>query len=1015
MIGARFSDPFIRRPVLSIVVSLVIAVLGLFALTKLPVREYPAFEAPFVQVVTAFPGASAEQVEQLLSVPIERAASAVNGVDLVTSVSAPGLSTVQVAFGTGTDPGRAADEVRARIAAILGQLPRSAGLPDVSQPSADAVPVVYLSLSAQDRDARELTELARRVVQPRLAALPGVAQAQLFGERRHAVRIGFDPLALAARELTPADLAQALRQGNADQPLGEIARGGARLPVVARTAPHLPEEFGQLPLRAGADPMLPLSEVARIRVGAEAEDSGVLLAGRPALAIGVLRQSNANALSVAAAVRAEQPAIAAALPPGVTLEVSFDGSLYVEASVRGVFSAMGEAVLLVTAVILLFLGALRPTLVTAVTIPLSLLGTCGFLLAAGFTLNTFTLLAMVLAVGLVVDDAILDVENTQRHIGLGHAPMEASFIASREIGFAIVATTATLAAVFLPIGLMPGPVGALFREFAFTLAAAVTISGLISRTLSPMLSGRVLTARRGRLQRLSEAFSAWLAAAYGHLLRPLLRWRWVALPAAIGLLVLAAGSATRLPTEIVPREDPGYVMVRFQGPAGASAAAMEAGARAVHAVFATVPEGAASLVVTGTPAREEGFAFLGLSPWSERARSADEIGRAIAPAIAAIPGIAAAVADPSPFAGGGQAPLQAFLRGTGTRAQVDEAMRLLRERAQRLPELANIQTQEGRVLPRLEVSLDPAMAADRKVAAGTVLDAVSLALGGQVVTRFAWQGALLAVILELEDGARAAEALGEIQVRNTEGELVPLSLLLRTQIAGGPDALRRFAQLPAARLTADPTPGVPLGSAVAAVEAAAREVLPPGVSLDFDGPARQLRQADAQVGVVFLLALVFIYLFLAAQFESFRDPLIVLAAVPFALAGAAAGLGALGGTLNSYSAIGLIALVGLTAKNGILIVEFINQLRDEGHDFAEAIAEGAMLRLRPVLMTSAATILGALPLMLESGPGAGGRQQIGTVIVAGMAAGTLVSLLVVPLLYRVIARRRRPALPVPPE
>jgi multidrug efflux pump len=1015
VIGARFSDPFIRRPVLATVLSLAIAVVGLFALTRLPVREFPAFEAPFVQVVTAFPGASAEQVEQLLSVPIERAASAVNGVDLVTSVSAPGLSTVQVAFGSGVDPGRAADEVRARLSAILGQLPRAAGLPDISQPSADAVPVVYLSLASPGRDARELTELARRVVQPRLVALPGVAQAQLFGERRHAVRIGFDPMALAARDLAPADLAQALRVGNADQPLGEVAQAGARVPVIARTAPRLPEEFGSLPLRAGSDYVVTLSHVAQVRMGSEAEDSAVLLAGRPALAIGVLRQSTANALSVAAAVRAELPAIAAALPAGVTLEVSFDGSLYVAASVQGVFSAMGEALLLVTAVILLFIGALRPTLVTAVTIPLSLLGTCGFLLAAGFTLNTFTLLAMVLAVGLVVDDAILDVENTQRHIRLGLAPMDASFIASREIGFAIVATTATLAAVFLPIGLMPGAVGALFREFAFTLAAAVIISGLISRTLSPMLSGRVLSARQGRLQKLAEGFSARLAAGYGRVLRPVLRWRWVALPLAVGLLVLAAGGATRLPSEIVPREDPGYVMVRFQGPPGASSAVMEAGARAVHAVFETVPERAASLVVTGTPAREEGFAFLGLAPWAERGRSAAEIGRAIQPTIAMIPGAAAAVADPSPFAGGGQAPVQAFLRGTGTREQVEAAMRLLRERARALPELADVQTDEGRLLPRLEIRLDHAMAADRKVSAAAVLEAVSLALGGSVVTRFAWGGELHPVILELDDLSRAAEALRELQVRNADGDLVPLSLLVEPRMAGGLDALRRFAQLPAVRLTADLAPGATLGSAVVALEAAAREVLPPGIALDFDGPARQLRQADAQVAVVFLLALVFIYLFLAAQFESFRDPLIVLGAVPFALAGAAAGLGALGGTLNSYSAIGLITLVGLTAKNGILIVEFINQLRDEGRDFADAVAEGAALRLRPVLMTSVATILGALPLLLDGGPGAGGRQQIGAVIVAGMAAGTLVSLLVVPLLYRVVARRRRPALPVPPR
>ena len=1011
-----FSDPFIRRPVLAIVANLVLAVLGVFALTRLPVRELPSFEVPLVSVVTVYPGASAEQVERQVTTPVEQALSTVAGVDVLASTSAPGSSSVQVTFGADADPRAAANEVRAKVGAILNQLPREAEPPVVTQLSADAAPVLYLALGSGTVSALELTELARRIIRPRLATLPGVADVQILGERRYAMRIGLDPLLLAARGVTVAEVSRALEAQNAEVPSGEIETAGRRVPLLASTTVATPEEFNSLVLRAGPDWSLQMRDVGDAQVGPQDVLTGVLTDGRDGVALSVQRQGGANALDVARAVRAALPDVRSALPPGVDLGLAFDSSTYVQNSVDGVTNAILQAVVLVTAVIFLFLASGRAAFITLVTIPLSLVGTLAFLLVMGYSLNTFSLLAMVLAVGLVVDDAIVDVENVQRHIRDGLQPVDAAFIGSREIGFAIVATTATVAAVFAPIGLMPGLIGSLFREFAFTLAAAVVISGYISRTLSPMMCSRLLRPE-GRFARRTGAAFARVGDGYARALGGLLRRRWLVLPLVAALAAVGVLAARRLPAEIAPTEDPGYVFVQFQGTPGASFATMEAQARAVNAVFDSVPERQSSLVLIGTPSRNEGLAFLVLRPWAERGRSAQEIGRAIAPALARVPGALTSVIDPNPLAGGGQPPVQFVIRTAGDMAQLAAVVDQLLARARANPQLVGPRSDLSISVPQLRVEIDRARAADLKVAVSEIGQTFATILGARYVTRFAAADDMYYVVLELDAASRGRiDTLDELFIRSSDGtHSVPLSALVQASQGVGPDAIRHFGQLPAARITATLAPGASMGAALSSLEAAARELLPPGFSYDYDGLSRQAKQANIQIAFVFLLALVFIYLFLAAQFESFRDPLIVLAAVPFAVVGALAGLAAIGGSINIYSAIGIITLVGLVAKNGILVTEFVNQQRDlAGLALREAVLRGSALRLRPILMTATATALGAMPLVLDSGPGAVARNQIGAVIVGGTVLGTLVSLVIVPVAYSLISRRVRKPLVVPP-
>lgn len=1014
----KLTDLFIRRPVFAIVVNVAIAVIGLVALPRLSIRELPAFDLPMVSVSTALPGASAAQVERQVTTVVEQAVGGVPGVETVSSVSSPGFSRVDVKFAADTNSFQAASDVRAKVAAVGWQLPAEATSPVVQQTSVDAVPVVYLALTGDRRSAVELTDLAERILTPELGGIPGVASAQVMGSRRVAMRIRFDPIALAAYGLTIDDARFAISGQNSDAPAGTVQGRDADVPVVALTTLSTPEAFGAIVVKKSGDALVRLRDVATVAAEPADATSAVMIDGRPAVAVGLLRQSAANPLEIGRAVQGRLKGLQASLPADVRLDVVFDRTVYIARSVDEVFQTVFSAVALVIAVIFLFLASWRASAVTLVTIPLSLVGTLAFIWIAGFSLNTFSLLAIVLAVGLVVDDAIIDVENVQRHIEGGRTPLDAAFVGSREIGFAVVATTLTLAVVYLPVGLMPGMVGSLLREFAFTLAAAILISGYISRTLSPMMCSRLLAAgRRSAFGRFVDTAFGKLENGYRSLLGAALAARWVVVVVVLSFVGFGVTVAGTLGGTTAPNEDEGYVLATFTAPTGSNLAVMEAQGRAIERVFDTVPERAHSLTILGTTANNAGMAILVLKPWEERRRSAEEVSRSIRDGLRAIPGADIAVLETNPLAAAGQQPVQLVIRSTGSVEDLAAAAEAVVARARTLPGLIDVSSDLKMDTRTVTVGIRRDVAAELGVDPGTIARTLSSVFGGQRAGRFSEGDRLYDVILDLDrkDAADAAD-IDRLQVRAASGRLVPLASVVTLSETVGTAMLPRFGQERAARITAGLAPGATLAAASAALHAEAAAMLPPGMSIALDGAAGDQAKTAVQSALVFAAALLFVYLFLAAQFESFRDPAIVLAVVPLAVFGGLVALGLVGGTLNLYSVIGLVTLVGLIAKHGILITEFANQLRDRGTGFAEAIREAAALRLRPILMTTIATVIGALPLLMATGPGANGRIQLGAVMIGGMLAGTLLSLFVVPVVYSALSRRvREPLVEAPAD
>ena len=1011
----QVSDFFIRRPVFAIVINVIMAILGLYGLTKLSMRELPAFEVPFVTITTAMPGASPELIETQVSTPIEQSVATIDGIDTLSSTSIAGLSTVKVNFKSDGSSKSPIVEVRAKVEQVRNLLPADALAPEVVQLSTDAAPVLYLSLNSDNRSELELTELFDTVMRTPLSAIEGVATLTLLGERKYAIRVRVDPLKLAAYSLTNDDVRLALISGNAKIPVGSIKQAGTRIDVIANTAVSSLDGFKNIVLRAENETLVRLSDVAEVVVGADNTNTGVLIDGKPGLAIGVIRQASANALTVADLVKREIPGLRAVLPTDVTLAVAFDSSIFIEESVVEVFNTLRDAVILVIVVIFLFLGSIRGAFVTVVTIPLSLIGTLAFMSLMGYSLNTFSLLAIVLAVGLVVDDAIVDVENVQRHIVRGLSPMTASFVGSREIGFAVIATTLTLASVYLPIGFLPGLMGKLFSEFAFTLAAAVLISGFISRTLSPMMCSRMLTAHKPRAHKGPTLMDRCIRS-YRRSLELALTMRWVVYAVMVAIGVLAIGAARTLPGEMAPVEDHGYAFARFSGPPSSTYEALAARGKAISAVIDAVPEKASSLVMLGNPDPRSGLAILILKPINQRKRDATQIGAEIEPHLKAIPGLDVDVVDPGVLSGGGQLPVQMVVRTTGSYADLAGGMDLLMQRVGKDAGVTNPQSNLRFTSQRLEIEVNRDRAGDVRADLSTVAQTVATAVGSFRVTTFAYGTRTYNVVMDLGDRfANRGESIELLRVRTKDGKVIPLSRLISIRRSVGADQLDHFEGQRSATLSGGVEQGRSLGQVLGDLEKIAKEVLPLGMSIDWDGASRQLKQANAAAGLVFLLSFVFIYGFLAAQFESFRDPFIVLLVVPFAVFGGLLGLKMLGGSLNLYSGIGLITLVGLVAKQGILITEFANQLREEGRDIRTAVVESAAARLRPILMTTAAMVVGAAPLIYNTGSGSSSRYQIGVVLIGGMIIGTLLALYVVPVTYTLMSKRNRPPLATPPS
>jgi multidrug efflux pump len=1012
----KISEISVKRPVFAAVISLMLVILGLLSASRLAVRELPDVEAPIVSIDTSYLGASADVVETKITQVIEERVAGLEGITKITSQSTDGRSSINLEFDPARDVDEAANDVRDRVARVVGNLPPEADPPEVGKVDFGADPIIWLSLSSDTMNSLELTDFAERELVDRLSVLPGVARVRMGGARRYAMRVWIEREALAARQLTVADIEAALRRENVQLPAGRIESSQRELTLRTETGLNTEQEFRDLVIGRGAGGYLVrLGEVADVRLAAENERTISRTNGVPGISIGIEQISKANTLEVAKAVRAERERIVPDLPAGTRLEINLDRSVYIEASMFEVVRALVIAMILVIAVIYLFLGNLRATLVPAVTIPVSIIAAFIVMAALGFSINTLTLLALVLAIGLVVDDAIVVLENIYRRMENGEPALIAAVDGSREIGFAVVATTMVLVAVFVPMSFLQGNVGKLFREFGFTIAAAVAFSALVALTLTPMMTSKLFAGgtHRSRLAVVVDDFFQRLSAAYDRGLRRAMRRPWLVVAGTLCAVGLAALLLRVLPSELAPVEDRGFVFIGLNGPEGASLEYMDRHLRLVESM--TAKEIASGDVVRASLRVPGGFGGAGsqlneargftlLAPWGERERTAEQVAQSLRVQLNTIPGVRGFVTVPGGFRGGG-APVEVVLQGTEY-ADLVQWRDLLMQRMGDNPSLTNIQSNYEERKPQLRVAVDRDRAADLGISLQTVSRTLETVLGSRIVTTFIERDREYNVILQgrAEDRSTPTD-LDNLYVRSDRtGELVPLANMVKLTELAGPTRLNRFDRLRSITVSAATTPGYSLGAALSYVEDIVENEMPPSVKLSFDGQSREFKQSGSQLYWMLLLTLVVVFLVLAALFESFLHPFVIITTVPLAIIGALVGLWLYGMSINVYSQIAAIMLVGLAAKNGILIVEFANQLRDRGIEYTEAVIEAAAIRLRPVLMTSFCTAFGALPLMLASGAGAGSLQSIGIVVFYGVMISVMMTLLVVPAVYALVAR-----------
>ncbi|MGE0748615.1 MAG: efflux RND transporter permease subunit [Rhodospirillales bacterium] len=1002
----------IRRPVFATVLSLVIVLVGLMAYQRLSVREYPNIDEPVVSVETTYRGASAEIIESRVTVPLEDSLAGIEGIDVLSSVSRPERSQITVRFRLTRDPGDAAADVRDRVRRVRGQLPDDVDEPVIAKVEADAQPIIYLAFSSSRHSPLEVTDYADRFVKDRLQNLPGVAGVRIFGERRYAMRIWLDPVRLAAFSLTPQDVENALHRQNVEVPSGRIESSAREFTVLTETDLRTPAQFNNLIVSRASGYLVRLRDIGRAEIGAQDERVRVRFNGSTAVALGVIKQSVANPLDVSKAAADVLPEIRAGLPDGMMVEVAYDTSQFIARSIDNVYHTIGEAVVLVLLVIFLFLRSLRATLIPLVTIPVSLIGACALMSLAGFTINTLTLLSFVLAIGLVVDDAIVMLENISRYVEQGMRPFEAALKGAREISFAIVAMTITLAAVYAPIAFQTGRTGRLFTEFALTLAGAVLVSGFVALSLSPMMCSRLLKAHEshGRFYRITERGLDAMRDGY----RRILVWSLGARPAVVlaAVLVAAAGAFlyVSLPSELAPIEDRATIVGIGIAPEGSTIDFTDRYAKRLEAISASDPETTRYFVVVGFPVVNQALTFSRIRAWEDRDVSQQQVAARIGPQYFMVPGVMAFAINPPSL---GQSPIdkpvQFVLQTSAGYDVLAAAVDRFMAAARNFPGLANLDSDLKLNKPELKVKIDRDKAADLGVEVETIGRTLETMLGGRQVTRFKQNGKQYDVLVQVAPVDRAnPNDLASIFVRARSGQMIPLSNLVRLEETVAPKELNHFNKLRSATITATLPPGYALGQAVEFLQGEAAK-LPPNIQNDLAGQSREFRASAGGLFVTFLLALAFIYLVLAAQFESFIDPLVIMFTVPLSMTGALLALQLSGGTINVYSQIGLVTLVGLITKHGILIVEFANQLREQGRDKVDAVVEAAVLRLRPILMTTAAMVLGSVPLALATGAGAESRHAIGWVIVGGLLLGTLLTLFVVPTAYTYLARRTRSA------
>ncbi|MEO5734386.1 MAG: efflux RND transporter permease subunit [Rubrivivax sp.] len=1008
----KLSEISIRRPVLASVMSLLLVLVGLVSFKQLSIREYPRIDEPLVNVSTTLLGASSEVIESQVTKPLEDSIAGIDGVDIMTSVSRTERSQITVRFKLTKDPDTAAAEVRDRVARVRGRLPAAVDEPVIAKVEADATPTIWLAFTSETMDPLELSDLINRVVKPRLQTVPGVADVQIGGERKYAMRIWLDPDKLAAYRLTVQDVEDGLRRQNLEVPAGRIESKTREFSVTARTDLNTVLQFEDIALKTVAGYTVRLRDVARVQEAAASERSRVRLNGIPAVSTGVIRNATANPLEVADGVRALMPRIQRDLPDSVTVIQANDLSVFIDRSIKAVYTTVAEAVVLVALVVFVFLRTLRASIIPLVTIPVSLIGAFALIALAGFTINTLVLLALVLAIGLVVDDAIVVLENIYRHIEDGMTPFQAAIKGVHEISFAVVAMTLALAAVFAPLAFTPGRTGKLFGEFALTLAGAVLVSGFVALTLTPMMYSKLLrhNPKPNRFDRFMERGLTGMTLRYGSTLRWTLAHRWL-----IVVLMLASGVGSwvlfsTIKRELAPLEDRGVVALPVRAPDGAT---LEYTARyldALDRIASQYPEFDRRFLFVGGGQVSSAFGVLRTVDWNQRNISTAELARKLLPQFMGLPGITAFPVTPPSLGQGFRERSINYVIVSG------DSYNNIAKVAQQM--LAEMQKNPGIVQPDIDLQLnkpeifidvDRARAADMGVSVDAVARTVETMLGGRVVTRYKRDAEQYDVIVQTAETGRATpDDIDKIFVRGRSDTMVPLSSLVKVRQAVSPRELNHFNQRRSVTVTANLAPGYALGEALIFMDETAARVLPVGYATELNGLSREFRSSSGALGVVFVLALLFIFLVLAAQFESYIDPFVILLSVPLSMVGALGALHLSGGTLNVFSQIGLITLVGLITKHGILIVEFSNQLRQQGRELHEAVLEAAAQRLRPILMTTGAMVLGALPLALAHGAGAESRQQIGWVIVGGMSLGTLLTIFVVPTMYMLFARDRVP-------
>lgn len=1032
----QLAETSIRRPVFATVLSLLIVLVGAVSFNRLNVREYPKIDEPVVTVSVRYAGASAEVIESQVTKPLEDSIAGIDGVDVITSISRADQAQISVRFRLEKDADSAAAEVRDRTSRVRNRLPQAIEEPVIAKVEADAFPVIQVAFSSESMTALQINDLVNRIVKPRLQTVTGVADVRIYGERKYAMRVWLDTDKLAAYKLTTQDVEDAISRSNLELPAGRIESQQREFSVTSQTDLVRPAQFREIVIKNVNGFSVKVRDVARVEEGAADERTVVRLNGRSAVAVGIIRQATANPLDLSKGVREAFPKLKADLPPDMLIDVANDNSVFIDRSVNNVYHTIAEAIVLVALVIFVFLRTARASIIPIITIPVSLIGTFAMMALAGFTINTLTLLALVLAIGLVVDDAIVMLENIFRHIEEGMDPFSAGIKGAREIGFAVVTMTATLVAVYAPLAFTPGRTGRLFVEFALALAGAVVVSGFVALTLTPMMCTQLLrhNPKPNRFDRFMERVLTTVSERYGAVLRWVVTTRYQA-PASTGMgqrlkgfvlqarwivigvmLLSALAIALVFPTmkqELSPIEDRGVILANVNAPDGATLDYTNRYAKALEKMGEAFPEFDRIFANVGNPTVAQASVVYRTVDWDERKRSTMDMARELQPKFNALPGVTAfPITPPSLGQGFRERPLNFVIQTSDSYQNLNAVVRQMLDEIAKNPGIVSPDVDLRLNKPELRIEVERDKAADMGVSVQVVAKAIETLLGGRNVTRYKRDAEQYDVIVQTEASGRTTpEDIDRIYVRGQKGgvdAMIPLSALVKVRESVSPRELNHFGQRRSVSITAGLAGDYSLGEALKFMDQTAAKVLKTGYSTDLNGTSREFKNSQGALAIVFVLALLFIFLVLAAQFESFVDPLVIMLSVPLSMIGALLALKWSGGSLNVYSQIGLITLVGLITKHGILIVEFTNQLRGQGMEMIDALVKASSQRLRPIMMTTGAMVLGALPLALATGAGAESRTQIGWVIVGGMSLGTLLTVFVVPTMYTLFARTAIP-------